>query len=194
MKQKPDNSTIWNRAAVLGLAFGAISTACLVCKYISMLRLGEHAMVQNLVNGLLWAAEFFGCIFLMRSCIVSFRMAWPGSSINDAVKFGRRIALLSGLILASAEAISIMNMPQEEINASIESIASDMSSRLGSQEREQLMSLSDYMPQVMFFSQWLYCFLYGALLSSALATYIYSVPWKDSDTEDDDDIKYIDNQ
>ncbi len=171
MKEKPDNSTVWNAAAIWALAFGAVSTACHVARYLAMAHLGEK--MQVLSAGILWAAEFFGCLFLMKECLVRFSVKYPGAELQDSMKFGRRIALMSGLILASAEAISIMQMPDGEISAAFESIAADFSSRLSSEQRDEFLQMADKMPLVTFLSQWLYCFLYGSLLSSILSKFLY---------------------
>lgn len=170
MKEQLTNGGIWNEAASAGLVFGAFSSLCLVLKEASALT-GSTFVVQ-LAAAVLWAVEFFGCILLMKRYMLRLRRRYAPVDYPELTKYGRRIALLSGLILAAVDAYIIMKLPQETVSEVMGSIAGDLSSTFGSQAKEQVDKVADQLPLYTFFGQWLYCFLYGSLLSSILARYL----------------------
>jgi hypothetical protein len=170
MKEQLTNNVIWNEAALTGLVFGGFSSLCLVLKEASALT-GSTFVVQ-LAAIVLWAVEFFGCILLMKHYFLRLRKRYAGVGYQELVKYGRRIALLSGLILAAVDAYIIMKLPQETVSEVMGSIATDLSSSLGSQAKEQVDRVADQLPLFTFIGQWIYCFLYGTILSTLLARYL----------------------
>lgn len=164
-----DNNTIWNEAAKAGLLFGAVSVGCLVLKELATLP-GKNWLV-TLSGAVLWAVEFFGCILLMKSVLTRFRDKYQGVKMADTYKMGRRAALLSGLILASAQALFIMKMPAESLNAMTDQMMSSM--ELLSRDREAVEGALDKLPLITFLFQWLYCFLYGSVLAAIMSRYIF---------------------
>jgi len=94
-------------------------------------------------------------------------------TIFDTYRFGRRIALLSGLILAAVDAIVIMKMPQETVTSVMGELSSALPAGLGSMSEDDLGRLVDKLPLYTFIGQWIYCFLYGSLLSGILSRYIF---------------------
>lgn len=170
MKEKLSNAGIWNEAARTGLVFGGFSSLCLVLKEASALT-GSTFLVQ-LAAAVLWAVEFFGCILLMKRYFLRLRQRYQGVGYPELVRYGRRIALLSGLILAAVDAYIILKLPQETVAEVMGSLASDLSGTFGSQAKDQVDRMTDQLPLFTFIGQWLYCFLYGSLLSSILARYL----------------------
>jgi hypothetical protein len=51
---------------------------------------------------------------------------FPEALMEDSFRLGRRAALLSGLILASAQTLFILYMPQEQLDAYIQEVTSVM--------------------------------------------------------------------
>ena len=170
MKEQLTNAGIWNEAALTGLVFGGFSSLCLVLKEASALT-GSTFLVQ-LAAAVLWAVEFFGCILLMKRYFLRLRQRYQGVGYPELVRYGRRIALLSGLILAAVDAYIILKLPQETVAEVMGSLASDLSGTFGSQAQDQVDRMTDQLPLFTFIVQWLYCFLYGSLLSSILARYL----------------------
>ena len=166
---KADNTVIWNESAKAGLLFGAVSVACLVLKELAALS-GSNFLIQAAAI-VLWAVEFFGCILLMKEVMLRFRDKFEGVKIEDTYKLGRRAALLSGLILASAQAFIIMKMPAEAIDTMVDQMMSGM--QLLSTDRDAVEGAMDKLPLLTFIFQWLYCFLYGSILASIMSRYIF---------------------
>lgn len=166
---KIDNNTIWNEAAKAGAWLGVVSIGCLLLKEGAVLS-GSSFLIQA-ATIILWAVEFFGCILLMKRSMLDFRDRYEGVKMADTARLGRRMALLSGLLLASAQALFIMQMPQEDINTLVDQLSTAMP--MGASEREAMDGVLDKLPVFTFVFQWLYCFLYGTVLSSILSRYIF---------------------
>jgi hypothetical protein len=169
MKKTMDNNAVWNEAGKGALYVGGLSVLCLSLKELSALSGSNFLMTAAAV--ILWSVEFFGCILLMKRSLLDFRDKYEGVKMADTAKLGRRIALLSGLLLASAQALFIMQMPQEDMTAMVDQLSSTMS--MGAAEREAVDGVLDKLPVFTFVFQWLYCFLYGTVLSSILSRYIF---------------------
>lgn len=166
---KADNTIIWNEASRAGLLFGAVSVGCLVLKELATLS-GSTFLVQAAAI-ILWVVEFFGCILIMKNVMLRFRDKFEGVKIEDTYRLGRRAALLSGLILASAQALIIMKTPAETIDTMVDQMMSGM--QLLSTDRDALEGVLDKLPLYTFFFQWLYCWLYGSVLASIMSRYIF---------------------
>ncbi len=169
MKNKMDNTAVWNEAGKGALYLGGLSVLCLSLKEVSALS-GSNFLITA-ASVILWVVEFFGCILLMKRFMLDFRDKYEGVQMADTARLGRRMALLSGLLLASAQALFIMQMPQEEMNALVDQLSSAMS--MGASEREAMDGVIPRLPVLTFVFQWLYCYLYGTVLASILSRYIF---------------------
>ena len=156
---KLDSKTLWNEAGRVGFVFGGFSSLCLLLK--------EGAAI------ILWAVEFFGCILLMKKYMLDLRDKFDGVTVEDTYRFGRRVALLSGLILAAVDAVLIMKMPQETVESVVTELNTAISSKMGAGYEGEIGRFVDKLPLYTFIGQWLYCFLYGSLLSGIMSRYLY---------------------
>ena len=120
---------------------------------------------------ILWVVEFFGCILLMREQMFKLKERFENVQMADTAKLGRRIALLSGLLLASAQALFIMQMPSEQMNEMVNQLSEAMS--LTAADMENVNGVLDRLPLLTFIFQWAYCWLYGSVLASILSRYIF---------------------
>lgn len=162
-----DNNTIWNEAAKAGAWLGAVSIGCLLLKEGAVLS-GSSFLIQA-ATIILWAVEFFGCILLMKKLMLDMRDRYEGVKIEHTYTLGKRAALLSGLLLASAQALIIMRMPPE----AIDEMLSQFTGSLTAAQKESVEGMMDSLPLITFIFQWLYCYLYGTVLSSILSRYIF---------------------
>ena len=169
MKGKLDNTLLWNEAAKAGALLGLVSISCLALKELAGMS-GSAFLVQAAAI-ILWAVEFFGCILLMKKVQLDLRDKYEDVKMEDTYRLGRRAALLSGLLLASAQALVILYMPQETMDTLVSEISQSMS--MSSSQKEQVEGMLDKMPAITFVFQWLYCFLYGTVLSSIMSRYIF---------------------
>ena len=171
MLVKLDNKILWNEAGRVGFVFGGFSSLCLVLKMGASLT-GSSFLVQAAAI-ILWAVEFFGCILLMKKYMLDLRDKYDGASIEDVYHFGRRVALLSGLILAAVDAFITMKLPPETVESVVTELNAAVSGKLGAGYEGEVGRFVDKLPLYTFIGQWLYCFLYGSLLSAIMSRYIF---------------------
>lgn len=169
MNGKLDNTLLWNEAAKAGLLFGLVSVSCLALKELATLS-GSTFLVQAAAI-VLWAVEFFACILLMKKVQLDLRDKYEGVKMADTFVLGRRAALLSGLLLASAQALIIMHMPEETMDQLVGAVSEAMP--MSASQKEQMDGVLDKLPVLTFLFQWMYCFLYGTILSSIMSRYIF---------------------
>ena len=189
VSMKLDGKTLWNEAARVGFVFGGFSSLCLVLKMGASLT--GSAFLTQAAAVILWAVEFFGCILLMKKYMLDLRDKFDGVTVVDTYHFGRRIALFSGLILAAVDAIITMKLPPETVESVVAELNTAVSSKLGSGYEGEVGRFVDKLPLYTFIGQWLYCFLYGSLLSAIMSRYIFlQGPFQGGDSGDAN----IDNQ
>ena len=181
MKKQLDNNALWNEAAVTGLFFAAVSIACLMGKQLAA-GTGKVFLAQA-VGVVLWIAEFAGCIVLMRQRMIRLRDSYSGVTIRDSYKFGRRAALLSGLLVASAHALILMKMPADSMDTMLGQVAQSL--QMSTSELESMGAMIGKLPLWTFIFEWLYCFLYGTVLSAIMSRYVFIQRLFDG-TQDDD--------
>lgn len=169
MKGKLDNTILWNEAAKAGVLFGLVSVSCLALKELAGMS-GSNFLTQAALI-ILWTVEFFGCILLMKKVQLDLRDKYQDVKMADTFKLGRRAALLSGLLLASAQALIILYMPQETMDQLVSAVSEAMP--MGAAQQEQMDGMLDKLPLLTFLFQWMYCFLYGTVLSSIMSRYIF---------------------
>ncbi len=114
MKKILDNTALWNEAAKAGALLGAVSVGCLVLKELA--GMSGSAFLMQAAAVILWTVEFFGCILLMKKVQLDLRDHYEGVKMEDTCRLGKRAAVLSGLLLASAHALIKMYMPQETMD------------------------------------------------------------------------------
>ena len=169
MNKLLDNSSLWNEAAKGAALLGAVSVGCLVLKELAGQSGSNFLLTAAAV--ILWVVEFFGCILLMKRSMLDLRDRYSGVKMADTVRLGRRMALLSGLLLASAEALFIMKMPQEEVNELADELSKAMATTAA--DRDSLDRIITRLPVLTFVFRWAYCWLYGSVLASILSRYIF---------------------
>ena len=168
---KPDSRTIWNEAGRVGFVFGGFSSLCLILKEGAGLT-GSTFLVQAAAI-ILWAVEFFGCILLMKKYMLDFRDKYEGVSMVDTYRFGRRVGLLSGLILATVHAVILLKLPQETVSTLVSELTTALDGKVSGITEDEVGRIIDRLPLYVFFVQWGYCFLYGSLLSAIMTRYIF---------------------
>ena len=193
VSMKLDGKTLWNEAGRVGFVFGGFSSLCLLLKEGAALT-GSTFLVQAAAI-ILWAVEFFGCILLMKKYMLDLRDKFDGVTVEDTYRFGRRIALLSGLILAAVDAILIMKMPPETVESVVTELNTAITSKMGAGYEGEIGRFVDKLPLYTFIGQWLYCFLYGSLLSAIMSRYLYVQDvFNDPGQGGDGDEENVDNQ
>ncbi len=169
MKRQLDNTALWNEAAKAGALLGLVSVGCLLLRELAAVSGVDFLVTASAV--ILWVVEFFGCILLMKKVQLDLRDKYEDIKVADTFRLGRRAALLSGLVLASAQTLVVMYMPRETMDQLVSAVSESM--KMTTSQQEEVSGMMDRLPVFTFIFQWLYCFLYGTVLSSIMSRYIF---------------------
>lgn len=166
---------IWDRASKAGLAFGGISIAYMLIN--SIMPTTESVgtgMLISLIGVILWAVKFFGCIWLMKFFMKKLVQDHSEASNADTFRFGVATALLSALIFS---AFYLLYTTVINPDIYVEALASVKEAYAGIMPSESMEVLDNInFATTGFFSQLIYCFLYGTVLSAILSR---SIPSRD---------------
>ena len=66
-----------------------------------------------------------------------------------------------------------MKMPQETVESVVSELNTAISSKMGAGYEGEIGRFVDKLPLYTFIGQWLYCFLYGSLLSGIMSRYLF---------------------
>jgi len=183
MKEVVDNKTLWNEAARVGIVFGLFSSVCLGLKEAAALT--NSTLLVTAAAIILWAVEFFGCILLMKKYMLDELEKHEGMTQLQLYKFGRRVALLSGFILAVVNAVIVSLIPDETLAETLNETMAAMPASMQADAEDTMALMMDKFPLLTFLGQWFYCFLYGSILSGIMSRYVsvYSVFKRSSDID-----------
>lgn len=182
---KIDKKTISSEAARVALVFGLIS--------------GGYVLVDPLLSGIgipfiasslsiiLWAGKLCGCIYLMRYFMLKLSSAYDGVGRRELVRFGTLVALFSAIITAVCCYVSTEYLFAEQYTAAFDTLWQQMGSSLDSNTRASLQSMESNLPRISTMSNFIWCFVYGWILSVILAGNVSSrgdVIFSDKDDDD----------
>ena len=173
MEQNTIRSNRWNEAARYGLIFGGISSAYIYMDRLVVL-LGLTGTFGSLLSFVLWAAKFVGCIKLMKYAMRKFSQDNPSAERSDIFRLGRNIAVLSALVFSTFAVADIMYISTEYYQAAYTTIITEMSKTLPAQNVEEIKNMLVDLPKYTFIGNFIYCSLYGIVLSFILSRNIPS--------------------
>ncbi len=173
MEQNVIQKDMWNLAAKAGLVLGIVSAA-----YVFIVRLtgmaGLPSVASMAVNFLLWGLKFGGCIWLMMFFMKKFAAEHPKAINADTRRFGIITALLSALVYSTFCLADISFISPEYYTQPIEQMLQESAPMLDSNSLSKVDSIMGMLPQLTFFSNLIYCFIYGTIVSAFLSINIPS--------------------
>ena len=163
---------IWNDAAKAGLALGLVSSAYLLIMR-ALGNTGETPVFPALMASfVLWAGKFAGCIYLMLFFMKKFAADNQVSDQRILQKFGYATALLSAIIYAGVSFADIVYISPELVQEQMQAMMQNYSALLDSNSANMMEKMMHEMPKITFFSNLIYCFAYGSVLSSIISRMI----------------------
>lgn len=175
MEQNVIQKNMWNTAGKAGLALGGLSTAYLfLTQWIGQAEI--PAFIQIVFNMLLWAVKFGGCIWLMMYFMKSFSSEYPEADNSRIFKLGMSMALLSSLVYSAFSFANVAFFYPDLFTEQMDMMMQQMAPMLDSNTVAEMDKTMQNLPQITFFSNLIYCFIYGTILSFALSR---SIPSKD---------------
>lgn len=171
MKETFTRRDFWDHAGKAGLVLGAISILYMVIEQLWLENAAEAIgnLPASLAAFVLWAAKFAGCILLMRWFMQRFVSKYDAVSQRDASRYGTAIALLSALIYSAFVLAWSKFIDPEMYARAFETVMTQYSAMMDANSIEMVEQLQDRMPTIAFFSNFIWCFLFGTVLSSILS-------------------------
>ena len=174
MENRIPRKDLWDSAGKAGLVLGLVSSAYVVITYLLAKVSGSTgtALLVTLLNFLLWAAKFVGCIYLMKLFMTKYAAAHPGLDNSDTFRFGMVTAFLSALIFAAFDLAYVTWIAPDTYSQAIEAATEAYGSMLPAESIEAMQEIN--IGQVSFFTNLIYCFIFGTVLSAILSRNIPS--------------------
>ncbi len=168
MGKNVSRGVMWNDAAKAGLVLGLIPVAYLVLTMVNSKSLGSHPLIYGVVAFLLWLLKFGGCIWLMVFFMRRFARERRADN-KETFQFGCIVAICSALIVAAGSLANLLLVSPEVVNASMDRLIENYSLYMDSNSMELVGRIQGMLPQIDFFSNLIYCFLFGLVLSYILS-------------------------
>lgn len=175
MEQNVTQKNMWNTAGKAGLLLGLASTA-----YLFITQLTGQAELPALLNSVLafvlWAAKFAGCIWIMKFFMSKFASENHDVTNSSTLKIGIIMSALSALVYAAFTFANVAFISPDLFEGQMNMLMQQMAPMMDSNTTSVMESYMENLPQITFFSNLIYCFLYGMILSFILSR---NIPSKD---------------
>jgi hypothetical protein len=169
-----DRHSIWDSAGKAGLVLGGICVLYLALTVLTGMIAGSSqtvAVIVSVLNALLWAAKFFGCLFLLRYFMLRFSASNPEAGSSDVFRFGTVTALLSALVYSGCY-LAYVSLINPDIFSESMQILKD-NPMMDKATMEAMENMIPMMPTYAFFGNLIYCWIFGTILS---AIYSRNIP------------------
>ena len=173
MEQNVIQKNMWNTASKAGLVLGLISTAYMfITKWTGQADI--PAFVSMIITGVLWCAKFGGCIWVMMFFMKMFVAKNPTATNINTRRLGIITAFLSALVYAAFCFADIAYISADFYAEQIDQVMQAAAPMMDSNSLKEIDKMSENLPQLTFFSNLIYCFIYGSILSGILSRNIPS--------------------
>lgn len=177
---------IWNDAARSGLVLGLVAIAYMVINSLTgkINASGVGAAVINVASLLLWAFKFYLCIRLMKYFMQKYAASHEGISNGDSFRFGTATAMLSALLYAGFSLAWTMFIQPNELKDAMDVAMAAYENMLTEAQMETIQELVPKLPTITFFTNLLWCWLFGTVLAAIFSRNIPSRnPFEDTDNQ-----------
>ena len=189
VKESVNSRILWNKAGTAGAVIGLSSAAFI---FISQAVAGIPSTVAMfMTNALMWLIKFIGCIWLMMFFMKRLCSTVHGVTNATTLKFGVMTSLLSALIYSAVLLANMLFISADLTSQQFDQILQAYQGILDANSLTMMEKMESAYPQIAFFSQLIYCFIYGSVLSLILSRYIPSrdpfagQDWTDAPDEQD---------
>lgn len=166
---------LWNKAAKNGIALGLFTALCrMVSQFVTSTDIPSAGTA--VLNGLVWLIQFAGCIWIMKFLMERLVTQYDGVTGRDTARYGRLLALSSSLIFSAVMLADVLFISPETVTKQMDLLYEMYGSMIDTNTRATLQAMENAYPQIMFFSTFIYSWLYGVILSAILSR---SIPRRD---------------
>ena len=175
MEQNVIQKNMWNTAGKAGLLLGLASAAFLFISQ-GLEHIEIPAILRSVLGFVLWSAKFIGCIWIMKIFMKKFASENGSVTNSDTFKLGMTMAFLSALVYAAFAFANVAFISPDLFEGQMEAIMQQMAPMMDSNTMSVLEKYQNNLAQITFFSNLIYCLLYGIILSFILSR---NIPGKD---------------
>lgn len=169
-----EKKVLFNKAAVAGLYFGAISSAYLFANWGITMLPSNVSILGSLLNFVLWILKFAGCIWLMKYLMEKLVSENAGTSNKDTLNFGMLTSVFSAIIYAAVSFAYMAYIGGDTVSATMEELMQTPGMPVDSTSIAMMDKMLASLPQLTFWGNLIYCSLYGIVLSAILSARIPS--------------------
>lgn len=169
MEQNALKKQMWNSAGVAGLALGAVSAAYLFATQAIAGSLEPATAGQMAASAVLWIAKFIGCIWLMNFFMKKYAADYSVTDQKSVFRMGMATAFLSALMFSAIYLANMLYISADFYEQVFETAIQQMNAQLDSNSTAMLEKVVAQLPQISFFYNLSYCFVFGTLLSAILS-------------------------
>ena len=173
MEQGIIRSNRWNEAAKYGIIFGLISAAYLYFGHLQN-AIGATGIFGSVLGFIVWAVKFTVCIRLMKKVMLRFALENPEASNNDTFKLGFLIAIFSALLFSVITVADQLYIFTDYYQSMYAATISEYAKILPSDQVDQIREMMADAPKISFIGTFIYCALFGTVLSFILSRNIPS--------------------
>lgn len=165
MDNRTDFKTIWHAAGVPGIVLAAVCTAYMLANYY----IGKADFsLSGAVIFLLDLAKIVACIYLMYLFMSRFHENYPDAGRNDVRRMGKWVGILSALVF-SAAMMAFYKIHPEVVTEAIDTFLDTYGDDLDTNAMNALEQFGNNFQNIFFISNFLYCSIFGWVLSAILS-------------------------
>lgn len=171
MKESFTSKDLWDMAGKGGLVLGAVSIAYILIQQLLMTDAASKigAFPVKLIDIALWTAKFVGSIILMKMFMSRFAGSFSGVTHRDARSLGVAIAFTSALVYSAFTLAFSKYIHPEMYAEAFDTAMETYSSMMDTNTLEAMENLKGSMPTISFFTNLIYCFIYGYVVAHLLS-------------------------
>ena len=172
MKNDLSSGSLWNQAGQAGLVLGA---ATIAFTFVGGLCGGVSGFGGRLLSTLVTLAKLATCVWILRRFLLKLKEDFPDAGYKALHGYGMRTTLCSSLLVAAYALVPFLIDGDETARlarASAEEAFSQFGMALDANTQAALETTLNNLPVISFFSMFLYCLLWGWVLTSAFSRQI----------------------
>ena len=173
MEQNQIRSNIRDLSAKAGLALGLLSAACVfIVQLIGQSEL--PAFIIKISSTAFWILKTSGSIWLMMFFMKTLAANDSQVSNKDTFRLGALSSILSALVFAAFSFANVAFISRDLFTEQMDAAMQQIAPMLDSNSLSLIENIMQNLPQLTFFGNLIYCFIYGVALSLILSRSIPS--------------------
>ena len=173
MEQNVIQKNMWNTAGKAGLFLGLVSTAFLfISQGINQIEI--PAFLNSIIGFVLWTIKFIGCIWIMKYFMKQFTAENEEATNSNTFRLGMAMAILSALVYSAFAFANVAFISPDLFTEQMDAMMQQMAPMMDSNTMSVMETYMENLAQITFFTNLIYCFIYGTVLSFILSRNIPS--------------------